>query len=416
MTPPAPSAAESSGGTRGPLGERDLWLAGVSAIVAAVALALALGTGKFDEELSTTPTVASVKQATGDVKMRLAFTLGWQGAARGVEVHDGDALFVPPGAEATLSFVDGTELALDERSLVVIERPRAGVRSVTLRQGSVSGRAGSEGLTLQTSAGEARLEAQTEARVELTGEQLEVSVSKGSAKVKNGAGGQKVIATGQRVAAAKTGTTELAPFAVQLVAPEAQARLPFRGDPAAVTLSWSGAVPEGARVQIARDRLYAFVDSELPAKGESLVLRAPSKGVTWWRVVDAEGHPISEARRFTCVEDVAPVAMYPRSGEVLLAPHGTPVAFAWAPLPGISRYRLEISPSQGFEPVTVSEVADGATARIALSLNESMWFWRVRVDDESGLGAPSEPMRFRVIHKGIPEAPELLNPEIEVTP
>lgn len=397
-------------------GERDLWLAGASALVAAASLSLALGSGPLNREVTTTPTVAAVKHSSGEVKLRLAFTLGWQGAHRGAEVHDGDALFVPPGAEATLSFVDGTELSVDERSLVVIERPRAGVRSVTLRQGSVSGRAGSEGLTLQTSAGEARLEAQSEARVELTGEQLEVSVKKGTAKVKGSTGGQRTIESGQRVAAAKQGTTELAPFAVQLLAPEAQARLPFRGAPASVTLTWSGETPEGARVQIARDRLYAFVDAELPAKGGSLTLKQPSKGVTWWRLVDAEGHPISEARRFTCVDDVAPVAMYPRSGEVLLAPLGTAVAFAWAPLPGISRYRLEISPSQGFEPVTVSEVANGATARISLSLNESMWFWRVRVDDESGLGAPSEPMRFRVIHKGIPEAPELFNPEIEVTP
>lgn len=398
------------------LGERDLWLAGAAALVAAASLWLALGSGQLNREASSTPPVASVKQSSGEVKLRLAFTLGWQGAHRGAEVHDGDALFVPPGAEATLTFIDGTELSLDERSLVVIERPRAGGRSVTLRQGSLSGRAGTDGLTLQTSAGEARLEAQTEARVELAGEQLEVSVKKGTAKVKGNTGSQKTLESGQRVAAAKAGTTELAPFAVQLLAPDAQARFAFRGNPSPVTLTWSGALPEGARVQIARDRLYAFVDAELTAKEGSLTLKVPSKGVTWWRIVDVEGHPISEARRFACVEDVAPVAMYPRSGEVLLAPQGTSVAFAWAPLPGISRYRLEISPSQGFEPVTVSELASGATARISLSLNESMWFWRVRVDDESGLGAPSEPMRFRIIHKGIPEAPELFNPEIEVTP
>lgn len=397
-------------------GERDLWLAGASVLVAALSLTLALGSGRAREDFANTPRVASVSQSSGEVKRRLAFTLGWHGADRGAEVHDGDALFVPPGAEATLAFVDGTELSLDERSLVVIERPRGGVRSVTLRQGSVSGRAGSEGLTLQTPAGEARLAAQTEARVELTGEQLEVSVKKGSAKVQGGAGGQKIVGKGQRVAAAGTGTTELEPFAVQLVEPQGQARLPFRGEPAAIVLSWSGEPPAGARVQIARDRLYAFVEAEFPASGGRLLLKEPSKGVTWWRLVDSEGRPISEARRFTCVEDVAPVAMYPRSGEVLFAPPGTPVGFAWTPLPGISRYRLEISPSQGFEPVTVSEVASGATARLPLTLNESMWFWRVRVDDESGLGVPSEPMRFRVIHRGIPEAPELLSPEIEVTP
>jgi hypothetical protein len=175
-------------------------------------------------------------------------------------------------------------------------------------------------------------------------------------------------------------------------------------------------VPEGAKVQVARDRLFAFVEFELTAAGTETVVKKPSKGVNWWRLVDGDGRPLSEARRFTCSEDVAPVAMFPRNSEVLLAPPGTELSFVWAPLPGITRYRLEISPSQGFEPTTVSAVATGASVRIKPSLNESTWFWRVRADDETGLGAPSEPLRFRVIHKGIPEAPELLNPEIEVTP
>lgn len=391
-------------------GERDLWLAGVSALVAAIALTFAFGIGKPREDVST-PTVAAVKQSSGEVKLRPALTLGWRGAPKGVEVHDGDAVFVPPGAEATIAFLDGTELALDERSLVVIERPRAGVRSVSLRQGSVSGRAGSEGLTLTTPAGDARLEAEAEARVELTGKTLEVSVKKGSAAVK----GQQ-LGRGQRVATSDTSTTALAPWPVQLAAPEAHARLPFRSEPAPVTLSWTGATAPGARVQVARDRLFAFVEHELEVTGSSAVLTSPSRGVNWWRLVDERGQALSESRRFTCAEDVAPVAMFPRLGEVLLAPPGTEVAFAWAPLPGITRYRLELSPSQGFEPVALSEAASGSTARVRLQLNEGTWFWRVRAEDELGVGAPSSPLRFRVIHKGIPEAPELLNPEIEVTP
>ncbi len=393
--------------------ERDLWLAGASGLVAAIALGLALGPQRNVAE-STEPVVAFVKQATGEVKLRLAMTLGWSGAWRGSQVHDGDTVFVPPGGEATLAFNDGSELALDELSLVVIETPRAGVRSVTLRQGSVSGRAGSEGLTLQTPAGEARLEAQSEARVELTGKKLEVSVKKGVAQVQSG-GDAKRLESGQRVAAADTGTEVLAPWAVTLVAPDAQAQLPFRGTPPAVTLSWSGAA-EGGRVQVARDRLFAFVDTEIPLTGTSVTLREPARGVTWWRVVDKSGRAVSEARRFSYVEDVAPVAMFPRNGDVVLAPPGTEVAFSWAPLPGITRYRLEISPSYGFEPVTASFTVSGSSTRQALSLNEAMWFWRVRADDGTEVGLPSPGVRFRVIHKGIPNAPELLSPQIEVTP
>jgi hypothetical protein len=221
---------------------------------------------------------------------------------------------------------------------------------------------------------------------------------------------------GQRVAAGTSGTTELSAWTVELSAPEAQARFAFRTEPAPVTLSWTGEVPSGARVQIARDRLFAFLAQELPATSGSATIREPARGVTWWRVVDSEGRPLSEARRFTCSEDAAPVLMFPRNGDVLLVPPGSEIGFSWTPLPGMSRYRLEISPSQGFEPVTVTEEVQGSSTRLKVSLNEATWYWRVRAEDESGAGAPSAPMRFRVIHKGIPEAPELLNPEIEVTP
>ena len=393
------------------LAEKDLWVAGASALVAAAALALALSPGRSGEGVPTTPIAASVKHATGGVKVRLALTLGWTGASRGVEVHE-ETLRAPEG-RLPLTFTDSTELALDERSLVVIERSRSGVGSVTLRQGSVWGRVGSGGLTLQTPAGEARLEAMTEARVEIEGEQLEVSVKQGAANLKNRKGELKIVSSGQRVAAASSGTKELAPFAFQLLTPLALARLPFQKEPGAVTLTWAGHAPGASRVQVARDRLFAFVDAEFSAEGGSLVLTKPSKGVTWWRIVDGTGRSVSEARRFTCIEDVAPVGMYPRSGEVLLAPLGALVGFAWAPLPGISRYQLEISSSQGFEPLTVSQVA-GQHCQGPLSERGHV-VGVVRADDETGLGVPSPPIRFRVITR-IPEAPELLNPEIEVTP
>lgn len=395
------------------LSRSDVWLAGASSVVAAVTLSLALAPSRRSLELPTTPVVALIAESSGDVKLRLSSALGWGGASRGEDVHDGDSVFVPPGGTAMLRFTDGTELALDERTLVVVEMPHAGERAVTLRQGSASSRTGTEGLTLQTPAGEAKLGAQAEASVELSGEKLEVLVKKGVAEVKGG-GQSATVRGGERVAAAKSGTVQLVAWPVTLLTPEPQARMAFRSTPPALTLTWKGAT-ENARVQIARDRLFAFTDVELPAEGGTVELLEPARGVSWWRLVNAQGRAISEARRFSFVEDRAPVAMFPRMGEVVLAPPGTSVSFAWTPLPGVTRYLVEISPSRGFEPVVATHAVTGTSAPLPLSLNEAEYFWRVRADDDGG-GVPSAPLKFRVIHKGIPEAPELLNPEIEVTP
>lgn len=391
------------------LAERDVWVAGASAVVAAVSLSLAFGLRPpTSTEISSGPAVASVKEAVGAVKTRPVSTLGWRDAQRGLEVHDGDAVFVPPGAAATLRFVDGTELAIDERSLVVIERPRSGVRNVALRQGSLSGVAGGTALTVSTPAGDARLDPRSEAHFAVEGKALQVAVRKGTAEVKH-----QRLEGGQRATAAESGTRVLEAWPVTLEAPEPQAHLMFHGAPPPVELRWKGA---GARVQLARDRLFAFIETDAAVTGPRFTVETCARGVTWWRVVDPEGQPVSEARRFSCVEDVAPVALAPLNGEVVLAPPGTNVGFSWTPLAGVTRYRLEFSATDDFKVIVATQQVQGTGARVALRLDEASWFWRVRADDDTESTSPSKPLRFRVIHKGIPEAPELLTPQIEVTP
>ncbi len=391
---------------------RDVQLAGLGAVVATVSLAFAFTPPAAPVRTDLTP-LAAVRAASGEVKRRPAAMLGWQRLARDMGVFEGDAVFVPPGAAATLHFDDGTELDLDERSLVVVEVPKQGVRTLQLRQGSVSGRVGEVTLDIQTPNGTAQLGRSSEARVELAQGTLAVAVKKGSAAVAH-QGSKTTLAQGQRASASQNGVVAEKPWPVELGEPAANLTRVFSGAPPALSLTWSGAVSPGARVQVARDRFFAFLDRDVPAVGGTLTLERPAVGVSWWRVVDAQGGALSEARRFVFSEDVAPVTMLPRQGDVVLAPEGGVVAFAWTPLVGVSKYRLELSPSQGFEPVTLTHDVTQAEARLPLALPEGTWFWRVRVVDDRDASANSAIARFRLIHKGIPEAPELYNPEIEV--
>lgn len=392
---------------------RDVVVAGVGALIAVVSLTAALK--PTAARVRTTNTVAGhIQLAVGALQVRPAETLGWVTATRGDDVHESDAVYVPPGSEARVEFLDGTVLELDERSLVVIEPQRGQGRSVTLRQGSVAGVAGQVPLTLATKDGTATLPPAASARVDVSKGQLDVNVTKGTAQV-SARGKTTGLDAGSR-ARVMDEMVLMPSWPVTLLAPEAQHRQLFHGAPPTMTLSWSEA-PKGARLQIARDRLFAFLSSDLLVDGSQKELSAPSGGVTWWRIVDAAGVPLSEARRFSLVEDLSPANRMPRPGEVVLAPPGTRLEYAWTPLPGVGRYLLEVSASQSFEPLAVSETVSGTQVKLVSSLAEGSWFWRVRAaDDALGEALPSEASRFRIIHKAIPEAPELLNPEIEVTP
>ncbi len=392
----------------------DLQLAVLGAVVAAVSLAFAFLPPTVPARAGATA-LGHVQSATGEVKRRPPTTLGWERLRAPMLVFDGDAVFVPPGAETSLRFDDGTELDLDERSLVVIEVATLGVRTLHLRQGSVSGRVGNVTLDIQTPSGTARLEKATEARVELEHGALAVAVTSGRAALNQG-GSSSSVGQGQRARVTEAGVTALPAWPVQLVAPSANTRQIFTGKPPSLELRWSVPSAPGARLQIARDRFFAFLDHDESAAEGRLTLERPVPGVTWWRVVDARGLPLSESRRFAFSEDLAPITMLPGQGEVVLAPEGGEVAFAWTPLVGATEYRFELSPSQGFEPITLTQEVTGAQVRLPLALAEGTWFWRVRVADEQHATTPSAHARFRLIHKAIPEAPELLKPEIEVEP
>lgn len=386
---------------------RELSLAAAGGLVALASLVLSFGPPQrevFDREPA-----AVVFQTVGELKRRPAETLGWHRLFKGMGVFDADAVFVPPGGAGSLRFDDGTELFLDERSLVVVGQAPRG-RQLTLRQGALWGRIGTKEVSLETPAGHASIAAQSELRVVLGPSTAELTMRRGSALV--GAG--HTLVTGQRAVAGSQGVELLPPWPMELIAPPAQSRRVFTGSPGTVELSWAGTLPRRARLQLAHDRLFAFVERDVAVQGTRLVIDRPTAGVTWWRLLDERGLPISESRRFVLVEDVPPVAMAPAYGEVVLAPTGTWVSFGWTARPDSERYRLEFAASELFQPVVLTRDVSQPTARFALGLPEGVWYWRVRSIDADEPGAVSKPSRFRLIHRAIPDAPVLLRPQVEV--
>jgi len=219
---------------------------------------------------------------------------------------------------------------------------------------------------------------------------------------------------GQRAVTGSQGVELLPPWPIELIAPQAQSRRVFTGSPGTVELTWAGALPRRARLQLAHDRFFAFVERDVAVQGTRLVIERPTAGVTWWRLLDERGVPISESRRFVLVEDVPPVAMAPGDGEVVLAPPGTWASFGWTARPDSERYRLELAASEVFEPVVLARDVSWPVAKIDLGLPEGVWYWRVRSIDADEQGAASKPSRFRLIHRAIPNAPVLLRPQVEL--
>lgn len=398
--------------------DRDAGLALAAAACAAAAIALLAAdpTPTSQRPFAQTEPVASVTAASQPLRLRPADELGWRNVTAGARVHERDALFVPPATDARLTFRDGTTLELDERSLVVIEAPPRGRKTVALRQGSFAGVAGNDGMLVSTPQGTAQVAQGGALQVAVNEGKVQLEVTRGQATVAMG-GQQKTLQGGQRGELSSAGFAEVSPWPVKLEAPTRGQRRFFRGAPPPVEFAWAGALPEGAALEVARDRGFAFVIQQQPAAAPRPTFSAVEPGVYWWRVVDAAREPLSEARRFSLLEDVPPAPISPRAGQVVLAAPGRELEFVWSEVRGVTRYRLEISASPDFSRLEAERVVERPQVRDVFGLAEATWYWRVRASDEDrGDSGSSEPIAFRLIHKDILDAPELLAPEIEVTP
>lgn len=393
------------------------WLLGVVALLlATVSAALMVWENRPDERVpQPAPSIARIEFSSAVIRRRPPRTLVWDDVVTGEPLRGGDTLFVPSGVEATLRFTSGALLELDENSLIVLDRFSPGIPSrVELRKGSLLGRTAGSGLEVASGEAIARVIGSGQIRVGRA-HSSSVEVLAGQARVTIAAK-EHVLNERDRASFNEGGQLlRRAPYSATLLAPDRNARFFFTGAPPPVNLAWRPPEVDGASLQVARDRSFAFVVATAPATAGGHVFSVTQRGVFWWRLVDTTGEPLSEARRFTLMEDIPPLPLSPRGGELVWLTADRPIPFAWTALPGVPSYRLEVSASPTFAPPLFFLSAAGTSLRVSRELPEGTYYWRVRADDPGRSGAVhSRASAFRIIHKPVPEAPELLPPEIEV--
>ena len=335
-------------------------------------------------------------------RRRPAGTLAWEDVRAGELLFERDSLFVAPTGSATVRFLAGAKLDVEERSLVVFEPPEpARPQNLDLIQGWLSGAPGQA--------------------------PLEVNRSRGSVRLQPGAAG-RIAAQGEGTAGVEllAGRAEAGGAEVRVTTSPVHLRLPDRNEvlhqslqKPSVTLSWDATAAQGWTLQVARDRNFASLVASAPGGAGSFSFAPSASGAYFWRVLKpgVAGGPLarSEIRKFLVVDDVTPIPYLPRAGEVVLAPPGQTIPFWWTAVDGASRYQLEIAAEPSFQKPVLRVDASGPSLWTRLDLPEGSYYWRVRVDDpERGPSPPSDPSPFRLVLTPVLGAPELMDPSLEV--
>lgn len=362
------------------------------------------GCGAVDDGLSRVEAalasiLATVARSSGDLQVKHAAQGAWEPAGIATVLSPGDWLKTGRGASASVEFLPGGAIELDEEAVVVIEAlaplekgddaelpdavPLLAVQTGSLRS-SLSGQRGeSRPLLVRTKDGaQARLDRKrgsdgVEARVAAVAGQTEVAVVSGEISLRAG-GGEAVVGSGS-VATLREGrpTTAALLRSPGLEAPADNLRL----QAGAVTFRWQPV--EGAsryRLQLSKDATFARPTLARELEASTVEVELPV-GTTWWRVAarDERGRDSRWAgprRVFLLREPPREALLAPDDGALFGFADAAPrIAFAWRPEEGARAYRLVIGRTRDvLASAVVSEIVGEASARVE-TLQPGEYFW-----------------------------------------
>jgi hypothetical protein len=400
----------------------DTVLALLSALLCAVAMQQAMQTYN-PTGLDGGIIVASLEGLSGEGRHRHQASLVWNGLSVGQDLFEGDTVFVGQDSSASLAFPGGTTVDLHANTLVVIEKPTLdegdmggnptlavlhGGLSARSKKGKVAIRAGKSRATVgEDSAGSFRVD------------------KKGGLFVKGLLGKLMVQGKGQAQALGKNqaerldqggNSLERIQYDVELEKPAADARFfrqPTRTD---LTFSWTGNPDQKATFQVARDPRFNRVIYEKVVGEDEIVVQPDFYGEVFWRVLQGGQSPArSDGRRLVVIRDEAPTGLAPAHREILHLRGGHGLSFRWKGPSFAKTFLVEMARDPGFRDIALSRKIQSTRFHLDKPPEEGVYYWRVQVVEPKRAEAPhSRPIRFRVITRPLPRAPELFEPEFDV--
>ena len=364
-------------------------------------------------ERGTAERVGSITFKREIAQRKYASQVIWEDVAQNMPVYANDSIRTAEHSEAVIHFNDGTEISLDENSLVQLSFARDAI-DINFVQGAIAAKRSSiEGQAneIRITSGDAVVALEKgDVKITKTEErETDITVSEGKAEVRTG-GEEKTIGKDEKVVITKDAETKVLKLTLKLVSPSPNEKLVSAGALAPVTFSWQP-VEKPALLEIARDGSFKNIAASLPAKGTAATVNLAPGGY-YWRLREAGGGEFSDVRKLTILRDQPIQLVSPRQNDAFSYYSNPPIiTFSWQKNDLAQIYTLEISRDPDFKIIV--RAVETPLSEIAVDgLTESTYYWRVRARNESiaSYAGVSNSLSFRVTTIAAISPPSLITP------
>ncbi|MCE9501425.1 MAG: FecR domain-containing protein [Leptospira sp.] len=312
-------------------------------------------------------------------------------------------------SDATIKLNDGTEIQINENSMVFLDLSGFGGTTLDFKEGSFKVTRSKDSsffrsnLTIKSKDGSVEV-GNSDVHVEKTAKQnLSVFVEKGTATVIQENGKSRKIQEHEQAELAAKGEISVKKVPLKLSIPPDQHRIISLVNSSAVNFEWQNTPHHSSyKIQVSRRPDFSSILHSVSVNGNKTQLPLID-GTYYWRVVSVNSQSgredSSETRKLVVLKNSAPVPHSPEEGSTItVGKEKSEVEFDWSKADLAQKYKLEISESPEFSGKIIVKDADSHMISVR-DLKPGNYFWRVT--GSSGLAdipdRKSRAQRFSVV-------------------
>jgi len=322
----------------------------------------------------------------------------WEDIANNTPVYNYDSIRTYPESSAFIKLNDGSEISLDENTMIVLVMDNEGVK-INFDQGAVGAKSGKTGSSLRLNTRDSSIAMNRgELAVKKDSGIMDVNVFSGDAVLTASEGDKKIDVNS--TVQITDGKAEIKKKSIITEQPDNNTRFISSADTASVNFKWKFDSGNRSVIQIASDRDFKkIVHTEtLSVKSYSYRL---SRGDYYWRIIS--GNDSSPGQKFTILNDSVHRYLHPVQNDRLSVTETDSVNFRWSSSNANAIYEVEIFS----DPVMKTVVYRQNLSVNSLSLNTlpsgNLW-WKVRRIYPEGfiyLDSPADPVAFKLEKKSL---------------
>jgi len=338
----------------------------------------------------------------------------WEDVAEAVPVHNHDSIRTAELSEAVIKLKDGTEIALNENSMILISFSKNEV-DIEFAQGSINAKRGDadpkQKMNIKSKDTVVSIDKSDVSLTRMGGTDLNLTVNRGTAKINRGET-EKLIRQDEKAVLSKDALT-IYRLNLKLLSPTPNEHITTTAARHRVQFSWE-AVRDAADIhhEVAQSPSFGDIVSIRRIAGEGRTLELPS-GIYYWRLraMNRKTRKIeySEVRRLSITRDAPLSLISPHDGATYSYNAKKPlVSFKWSGSELSSSYTLTVASDSSMSRV-VQRIDTSATGAALDTLGSGTYYCMVR---RSGAGqSVSSPVhRFTITQTASLDPPELVFP------